>query len=1012
MESIEKTLDDIKTLVQSQDLSDGLHLRQLYKKGMSIFAELNGNLEKCRTMIKNGQIQDARIFNCSFAVSLTAAAEQLDMPAIREFFEVCSDYGLEKPKWPDQELLNTLSVPSSHTEKRLHELLQEYRKIARTATKKERIDILRQIVNKLPESIRWRNDLIAAERARIIEIEKAIGELPDTLEALPELEMLYRELLSPDWLNMPKGELLEKCRTKLLPLQQSFLCKQADEKLEELNNAYAERDLEALRNGFENWKKFCTNPLLKLNSGQKQTVADIEKFLVTNEEQERGRKEHEVLVEKLEDLLAANCTFADVAGDYNQLLLQLDEYPVAPSLLERLKNLEQEHRRGEHFRNVRRCVYGFAVSVFTITIIAVLIVQVQKYLAIKQNCKNLASLIQQEKYLEAANLYVSLRSSAPVIAADARVLALYNSAIRKHEEKKAEQKKREEEFARLLKQISHLAKGEDVLDNAKAIDKSIEEARKIAGGQNEKALNSFRELETTIAERRTEIKKKREKEFLQYCDKVIRDSERKLLSITETDLKMLALHFEKTGKDLKQKMELFPYVPEHLKKRILVSWQSFMERFRDAVTREERRRLVKMPYDFETYLKGLEEIRYKDAALAGEYRNAIGLMGHYRQIYETFLGNIPDSVDGIGDLSTYKEGALKNDLSSLLPGTAASKGFRTFFGQLLKLKSYYELHFTTVDGLDHFFYTTEKPLCERLRRPVRTHISFSSLKKDGFFTFRYEPGASERAYSLIEYPAAENYTLPAVYALLDGKKNFSKESVEKRCSAGLFAEKYNILSSDGPGLFLNLQNALLDLKNPENIANVYLKEEVFIALLEEFCRIAPSSFYPEAEKILQKFKNMRSSRTPRFWQTVYAHREYKEEKESLLEMWANADLESAFEAGNLRRNFICAFYARKLVPAGVVQSVKNNKVSFHPFAVKGAEYYILKDEKLVDVTSFVQRKSVDRKHAGIFFPGQVLWTFGDEIKSSSFINEWKKKALEKNIHLDVKIQLLPDGKGL
>lgn len=1009
METIEKILDDIRTLVQSQDLSDSLHLRQLHKKGMAIFAELNSNLERCRAMVQNGQVQEARVFNCSFAVSLTAAAERLDEKFIREFFDVCGDYGLEKPLWPDQKLLNTLSVPSSHTEKRLHELLQEYRKIARTATKKERIDILRQIVNKLPESIRWRNDLIAAERARISEIEKRLDDLPDNRTALPELEELYRELLSPDWINMPKGDLMESVRQKLLPLQQEFLREKAEEKLSELDMAYAERDLDALRTGLENWRKFCTNPLLKLTSEQKLSVADIEKFLQTSEEQEKGRKEHLLLVEKLEELLASNCTFAEVAGDYNQLLLQLDEYPVSPSLLERLKNLEQENRRGEHLRNVRRCVYGFAISVFTISIIAVLIIQVQKYLAVKQNCKNLSLLIEQEKYLDAANLYVSLRSSSPVIAANAKVLALYNSAIRMHEQKKAEQKSREEEFARLLKQIEHFASGNDVLDNARTVDKSMAEAKAIIKGQPKKAQDSFRELETKIAEKRTEIKKKREQEFLSYCRKVILDSEKTLLTISDADLKMLALHMEKTERELKQKMELFPYVPEHLKKRVLADWANFLNRFRDAAIREERRRLVKKPYDFETYLKGLEEIRYKDASLAVEFRNAIPKMGEWRQVYETYLGNVPESADGIGDMSTFKDGILKNDLAPLLAGTAASREFRAFFGNLLKLKNFYELRFSSLDGQDYFFYTSEKPLCERLRRPVRTHISFPSLKKDGFFVFRYEAGAKERAYSLLEYPQAENYTLPAVYAQLAGKKSFAKESVETKCAAGVFAEKYGVLGADGPGLFLNLQRALLDLKNPENILNVYLKEEVFIAFLEEFCRIAPAGFYPEAEKILQQFKDMRSSRTPRSWQAAYAHREYKEDKQLLLEMWAKADFEAAFDAGKIRRDFVCAFHARKLVPAGIVQGQKNGKIQFHPFSVKAAEYYIIYDEKLLDVTSVIRGHFSDKKYGGKLFTGQVLWTFGDERKTRDFIHEWKKKALEKNMILDGKMRLLPDG---
>lgn len=1005
MTPIEKNVEDIRILVRSGDLSDSLHLRQLHKVCSGFFRELNENLEKCRVLVKNGSLQEARTLNNSFSVSLTRSAELLDVPEVKEFLEICREYGLDMPQFPDEGLLTILSVPVTSGEKHLHILLQDYRKIARTGSKKERIELLRKIVSKLPDSPRWRNDLLSAERARLQEIGKEAEALPENMGSLEAFEKLYRELLSPEWATAPKEDLLELVRAKLLPLQQEKLRKNMEEKLQFLQDLCIERDIVSLRKALEDWHLFCANPLVKLSTEQKQAEKDIEDFLARSEKEENGRKEHEKLVRYLEEKIAGNCTFAEISGEYSNLLLQLEEYPVSRNLLERLKNLEAENARNEHFRNVRRCFYGVGIAILTIVLIAILVVETQKYLAVKHNANNLSLLIRQEKYLEAANLYVSLRSSSPKIAENPRILALYNSAVRSHEEKKVKQKKREEEFGRLLKQIRKLASGDDVLDNAAVIDKSLEEARKIMDGQKQKELDSFRELETKIAGERTKLKQKRENEFLAYCRNEIRKYEAKVAAIEKADLKMLSLDVERAGRLLQQKMDLFPYVPPHLKKRETLAWQNFCRSFADAVEREKRRRLVKMPYDFETFLNGLEAIRYKDAALAGEYRHALDQAKSWRNLYETYLGNVPENTDEIGEMGIYKDGPLKNDLIRLVPKDRRSKGFASFFTQMQKLSSYYELVFACKNGEEYFFYSKNMPFYERLRRPARINISFDTLQKDSFHVFRFDPGAEEEPFALVEAPPSANYTLPARYVTLGGEKKLTLELLAKRCPGGMFAKSFQALGSDGPGVFLNLQKAILALQDPEMIRNAYLKELIFIAFLEEFCKMAPP-FYQELEKILLQWKSYQVSRK-RFWQTTYAYREYHRERDILTGMWQSAPLEAAFALGKLRRDFVCAFHARKLVPAAVVTSIGANRIKYHKFSVKAPEYYIWKNGKLYNVTENVSSGRSKGKFVQDLFPGQVLWCFGDGRKTMDFITAWKKKMLEKNARLDVTASICP-----
>ena len=78
MDSAEKIIDQIKTLIASGDLSDSIHLRQLHKACLQALSELNSNLERCRELAENGSLQAAREFNCSFTPSLTRIAESFE----------------------------------------------------------------------------------------------------------------------------------------------------------------------------------------------------------------------------------------------------------------------------------------------------------------------------------------------------------------------------------------------------------------------------------------------------------------------------------------------------------------------------------------------------------------------------------------------------------------------------------------------------------------------------------------------------------------------------------------------------------------------------------------------------------------------------------------------------------------------------------------------------------------------------------------------------------------------
>ena len=63
MNSVEQTIENVKLLIASGDLSDTPQLRRLHSECVRIFKDLKSNLEQCRIHVENGAIQEARQLN-------------------------------------------------------------------------------------------------------------------------------------------------------------------------------------------------------------------------------------------------------------------------------------------------------------------------------------------------------------------------------------------------------------------------------------------------------------------------------------------------------------------------------------------------------------------------------------------------------------------------------------------------------------------------------------------------------------------------------------------------------------------------------------------------------------------------------------------------------------------------------------------------------------------------------------------------------------------------------------
>ena len=1006
MAQLRTTVEDIKHLIQDGDLSDTPELRRLHGELLELCAELDANLEKCRTLIAEEAFKEARDLSDSFTPPLTEQAELLSFPGREEFCAVCREYGLDSPKCPDPVLLNRLSAPVSSGDKHLHALLQDYRRIARSGSRQERIELLRKIVKKLPESQRWYNDLAAAERARFQEIEQALKQLPPGDEGLAMLEQFFREALSPDLTVPAKPELVERIKELLRPRQQEKIRREIDEKLQDLHDlCMAGDDIPRLRASFDAWQSFRANPQVRLGAADEMIVNEAENFLRTREEELAKDKAFSELVENLERKIADNRPFSEISGDYNRLLL-LDR-PVPPSLLARLENLEQENRRHEKLRSLRRSTYCAAATAVIIIGIFLAVRWTRYFLTVRTTLAGMEQLIGAQKFSEAAALYEKLRREAPEFASNASLLERYNAALNLRKEKAARDRDREQEFARLISQIRVLLNEKDILDVSQTLDRNFADARKIAEGQPQKMLDTFRELETSVARRRTELKEKREKEFLDASSAAVGALNKLAGSIDEKNPAAAERAAEMLKGAFDARVQQFIYVPAPLKNREIRRVADAKTNFDAALKKAQALHDLKFPRDFESYAGALEAIRYQEPALAMEYAQALTALPRWKVEFENTRTALPTSAESLLRTDNLPGGMLKQDFDRILMNPARSPKFAAFFATLRKMDNYRELAFTDVSGGKYFFYTTGKVTVERLRRPRRVNISFNSVENNGYFLFTFLYDRKTAPFRTQVFPKGLSYRLPEGFAALSGSPSMEGNPVARPWPGIRLAEQFKGLNADGPGVAQLLIDALKWIAAPGNVENVFLREMLMRNFLDALRFASP--LFSEATETLVELESF-NARNKYDWREPQAAANSARTRSRLEELLAGADPERLGNAGKLRADFIFAFHARRFVPAGVICRASDGKsLKLHIFRASApAEMLIMTDDEVSLLPDEAARKgALFAPVPDKLFPGQLVWTFDDDRKSADFVKEWELKARRLNTQLKIRPLLCP-----
>jgi len=326
--------DVVAVLSQVNDV-EANKLKTVSNAYSAAVGEINERLRKATSLLHKG-LRDEAIQECEREPNLLDAFESLDIHDQELWLKMHRSLSVPIP--PPLLVQHAAELNSAYAlQAPLTELLRKHRLLALGhASLSNRIQILRQISQKDPNSDVWHADIKSYETERIAEIKSELPKIKQS-KNLAAIQQLYREVNSDAWVVPVPDEV----RSQANDLLHQFEVASAREKISQcsidLQAAFSEFDLER---GFElqdTWELYLGPATLPSDHELWAETQPALDWLQEQQEKQQKEVEQATLLSDLESLLdSEESTRADLDATYNRLSATGAELP--PVLVRRYRN--------------------------------------------------------------------------------------------------------------------------------------------------------------------------------------------------------------------------------------------------------------------------------------------------------------------------------------------------------------------------------------------------------------------------------------------------------------------------------------------------------------------------------------------------------------------------------------------------------------------------------------------------------------------------------------------------
>lgn len=294
-------IDAITDAINSPHTTDAESLREPAAAYNLACREANRRLREVGRLLRTGLRTEA-VQVADQEPKLLDLVGELDLPAAEEWQGMAAQWGLDLP--PELMLDIAAELNSAYAELMpLEQLLRTHRRLAiARAPMRDRIQVLRKLVDADPLAEGWRADLEAYDRVRLSQVRVEVNQAANRGDA-SELRNLLEELKSPEWTVELPSDLVQLTKANL----NTVAARRAREGLAnlapELDAAFCALDAVRLRGLAEKWESLSKTAGLTPDDPLTALTKPALDWLVREQEALQQRRAFESTLAKLNDAL-------------------------------------------------------------------------------------------------------------------------------------------------------------------------------------------------------------------------------------------------------------------------------------------------------------------------------------------------------------------------------------------------------------------------------------------------------------------------------------------------------------------------------------------------------------------------------------------------------------------------------------------------------------------------------------------------------------------------------------
>jgi len=707
---IQEILSEIAGLLQEKDLSCTPRFRELEDAYCRACTSLQEELDDCRELMRNHDMERAAARNFQASPPLTERARMLQFPGLTQWKGLCGLYGLEIPKEFDNEMLQALehACKQAGIEKR-DSLLAQWRNTARTGTSHEKVLLLRKMIQVIPDDPAWRKNLETAERAWVMELQKE-ARLAQQLKDFRHLFSVYTQLTLTDLSHPVPETVLAPFLADVRAYQQQETERRSQETLKQVADAYAMGDLALLGTSLDRYAEIAKSTYFKETPESHTQIEEARKFHRQKTALEAQKNEARSLQEALRKQLDERVPFKEIDAAYRKLLL-LDSLPIADELKQRYQERALQAKTEDLRRFRRRTAYGFLLSLLAIAAAVFAVQQVQKFRASQRIEQEMQLLMEQNTPEKAIALHNALLKQRKEEAETERVLARRQQA----EHQIGKEKNESDAFDKLLQEIRdnltehHAELPEQAL--------RFQTADKFANQRTIQQQAELRKLHIQSADLCRKLQSQRDTVFEKKVDslcvlgRLLQEELKKKDTVSVAEIEQRIFLLEQQTLTLTEgKKRVTPAVLNRGRKTLQDITALLRRTAKDVAQHQKTAHSLNAPKSIEVYLTGFKEMHRTAPELVSQFSAAEkqipGVETRLQIPWKSLQDPSEETLKNTRAL-LLKGDPCCNDLAFILPQEEALQklrtAFRDFQDKTLPSWDLYELTLQTPQGERRFY---------------------------------------------------------------------------------------------------------------------------------------------------------------------------------------------------------------------------------------------------------------------------------------------------------------------